>query len=95
MVYAFFIKWIFNLKLTTIYPYIFAIVIPTALLVLIFSNQAVPAVHGLQLPIILIAFLGCIEAVKSLGVKGATVIFTVVLASNAYLLVRYLTNLLY
>lgn len=95
VVYAFFIKWIFNLKLTTIYPYIFAIVIPTALLVLIFSNQAVPAVHGLQLPIILIAFLGCIEAVKSLGTKSAAVIFAVVLAGNAYLLVCYLANLLY
>lgn len=94
VVYIFFIKWVFQLKIIHASPYIFSLIIPSIFLVLIFSNQAVPAVHGLQLPINLITYVGCIEAVKSLGIKAAAVIFLLLLMTNGYLLERYLTSLL-
>ena len=93
IIYAFFIKWIFNLKISDVYPYITTLVVPSALLILIFSNQAVPAVHGLQLPILLITFLGSIEILRSVRLPIAVSVFSLQLLINIFLLERYMHRL--
>jgi hypothetical protein len=92
--YLFFIIYISKLRGPSVYPLIIALAIPSLLLVAIFSNQAVPAVHGLQLPIYIMTILGCRQALTSLGLKFGLTIFFFQIVINFYFLEQYFYRLL-
>jgi hypothetical protein len=91
--YLFFMRSVANVTLQKALPYLVTIVLPSLLLVVIFSYQAVPAVHGLQLPFLLITLYGYTELLKHLGDRKAMLIMVVPFALNVLFLVRYLINL--
>jgi len=91
--FIFFIMGLMNLSFKKALPYLITLFMPSILLVVIFSYQTVPAVHGLQLPFLLITLYGYAELGKRFGqVKGALIVI-IPLALNILFLVRYLRGL--
>ena len=91
--FIFFMMGLANLSFKKVLPYLITLLIPSILLVVIFSYQTVPAVHGLQLPFLLITLYGYAELFKRFGqVKGA-LIAIIPLALNIVFMVRYLRGL--
>jgi hypothetical protein len=72
---------------------IFLIYIPTCLLILIFSNQAVPALHGLQGPIGLLLLVGVLQMKKILNSTQFYLFTTLQIIVNILLLSIYLFRL--
>ena len=91
--YLFFFRTISNLSPSKAYPYVLTIGIPTAFLVSIFSVTTVPAIHGLQLPIMLILLTGCIQVLRAFGVLYGTAIIAIQCVINGLLLIRYFQEL--
>jgi hypothetical protein len=91
--YLFFMRKVANARLQNALPYLVTMVLPSFLVVTIFSYQAVPAVHGLQLPFLLITLYGYTELLKHLGDRKAILIMVVPFALNGLFLVRYLIGL--
>lgn len=94
LIYIFFLKYIFSLSAKKVAKYVITIAIPSALIVFIFSIPTVPALHGLQLPILLMVFLGCFQILTSFGrIWGAAILgFQSVI--NIFFLERYFYGLL-
>jgi hypothetical protein len=91
--YLFFMRSVANVTLQKAIPYLVTMVLPSFLVAVIFSYQAVPAVHGLQLPFLLITLYGYAELLKHLGERKAMLIMVLPFTLNVLFLVRYLINL--
>ena len=73
---------------------VFLIYIPSLLLIFIFSNQAVPALHGLQGPIALLLLVGAMQMRKILDTTWLSILFSLQVIINVLLLSRYFYKLL-
>jgi hypothetical protein len=88
LVFIFSVKCLFESKLER--NQVFLIYVPSLLLIFIFSNQAVPALHGLQGPIALLILVGVIQMQKILNAHwiylllGSQVLINVVLLSQYF-----------
>ena len=88
LVFIFSLMYLFESKLER--NQLFLIFIPSLLLIFIFSNQAVPALHGLQGPIALLILVGVIQMQKKLNVHwiylllGSQVLVNIVLLSQYF-----------
>lgn len=72
---------------------VFLIYIPSLLLILIFSNQAVPALHGLQGPIALLLLVGVMQMQKILNTTWVSILLSLQVIINVLLLGRYFYKL--
>lgn len=72
---------------------VFLIYIPSLLLIFIFSNQAVPALHGLQGPIALLLLVGVMQMRKILNTTWVSILLSMQVIINVLLLSRYFYKL--
>ena len=73
--------------------YVLQIYLPTTLLIFVFSNQAVPALHGLQGPFALLTLLGVLQLYKSHSAVVAFCILGAQVMLNIGLFVAYFSGL--
>lgn len=90
-VFIFSLKCLFESKLER--NQVFLIYIPSLLLIFIFSNQAVPALHGLQGPIALLILVGVIQMQKILNACWIYLLLGSQVLINVALLSRYFYKL--
>ena len=69
---------------------LFLVYLPSVFLICIFSNQAVPVLHGLQGPIALFLLAGVIQLHSKLGAAWAVIVSVMQVLVNLLLLGRYL-----
>lgn len=87
--YLFFIKAISNTSFKKDRLILCSIFLPTILIIFIFSNQAVPALHGLQFPILLALIAGVYNCRKSAGKYFFSGILFIQVTMNITLLYKY------
>jgi hypothetical protein len=71
----------------------FLLYVPSLLLILVFSNQAVPALHGLQGPIALLLLVGVMQMRKILNTTWIAILLSLQVIINALLLSRFFYKL--
>ena len=91
LVFIFSLKYLSESKLER--NQVFLIYIPSLLLIFIFSNQAVPALHGLQGPIALLILVGVIQMQKILNARWIYLLLGSQVFINVALLSRYFYKL--
>ena len=94
LIYIFFLKFALSFNVKKFYPELISIGLPTAFLIFIFSITTVPALHGLQFPILVMLFLGCVQAFKTFGNTYGSILIYIQCIVNMLLLTFYLRNLL-
>lgn len=67
---------------------------PVMMLVFVFSNQAVPALHGLQGPIALLLLIGVVNLFQVLNKRFLLILLIAQLGLNSILFLRYMGRLL-
>jgi hypothetical protein len=94
LIYIFFLKFALSFNVKKSYPELMSIGLPAVFLIFIFSITTVPALHGLQFPIMAMLFLGCVQAFKTLGNAYGGILIYIQCIVNILLLTFYLRNLL-